>query len=586
MVTGEDSKYGNVAFADQLEYINYDSPVPIVKEGYDIPLNYGVMMETGFPNNATDCWLWDWARDGLNLDLHVEQILDTEKFNLLFASNQVPDLMYDVPVSTTMVVNYGVVEGMLTDYSKYLDGYMPAMIQVFERYPDCRAMYTAGSEGQLYDFPRILTPATIVGSHYNKYILDTLGLPVPTTIDEFEANAIAMRDADPAQFEGMDWDDIIPIGGGYNSEWACPMGVLTEAMGYLVRGYWKGWNIGAGYKHCLRLNDDGSDNRYGFPCNDDLYYDFMTIQNRWYEEELFSPDYFTMDGAEARAHNANGNVGWANTSEGWGSSPLPRDSYRILAPLKSQWMNNPVSACYPIYGNSGMYIGPTEYPEVCCRWFDLHYNTEWDYYFKWGPIEGDPKVDDYGYVRQVWGVNPLRDPPTGLEECYYPGYAPKDDYRNTASLVPTYNDQALLDWDFYARRTSAVKGEYVEPDTPEIIKARARENYESDPVTFASSADCLGIDWPYSYWEARGWFAGGRYEPLNRLYLNPDDNQTVADLDAVLSPYIQEQAALFISGRRPLSEITNFQEEIRSMGIGEYEEILQTAYANYLAALG
>ncbi|MCI6907976.1 MAG: hypothetical protein MR832_02320 [Clostridiales bacterium] len=566
------TSYGDVADADRLDYINYDSAVPIVKDGQEVTLKFGVWLESGFPNNVTENWFWKFTEDQLNIIPDVEQILDTEKLNLLFASNQIPDIMMDVSLSTSQIVSYGYLEKQLLSYTSYLDGYLPSLKAYYDSDAECRPNYVASAEGDMYSFPRVLTDETVVGSYIRQAWLDQLGLEQPKTVEEFTNTMIAFRDAGP---ETLGVEKVIPIGGGYNSEWACPMGVLQEAFGYLMRPYWKGWKAAAGYYPCLHIADDGTED-YGMPVNDDIFYDFMVISNNWYNENLYSPDYFTMDPSQHRAETAAGYYGWQNTSEALSDSPGGLASWRMLAPLTSEFNSTPRSANYPIYGDSGFFIGgTTQYPEVCCRFIDLFFNVDWDFIMKNGPIEGI--TPSYGYKTWVWGMNP--DNPAQTEEgAYFEGEESSNNYRNTY-LLPTYLDQGLLNADYNARFQSAVKGSYVAPMTLDEKLAKWQTQYDEDPVKYADNIFHI------TQYAARGAYSGnGMYEPLRFVYRTPDVNETIADLDAVLSPYIQEQVALFISGRRSLSEFASFQEELRAMGIDEYDAILASEYAAFKAA--
>lgn len=189
------SAFGDVPVNEQLDYINYDGAVPIVKEGQEVTLDFGVWLEEGFPNNVTENWFWHYVEDQLNIIPQVQQIMDTEKQNLLFASNRVPDIMLDVSLSTTDIVKYGTVEGQITSYAPYLEKYMPSINQYYIDDPAMKATYTTNEAGDIYKFPRILNDTTIVGSYIRKTWLDTLGLDTPTTIDEFTQVMCAFRDA-------------------------------------------------------------------------------------------------------------------------------------------------------------------------------------------------------------------------------------------------------------------------------------------------------------------------------------------------------------------------------------------------------
>ena len=76
------------------------------------------------------------------------------------------------------------------------------------------------------------------------------------------------------------------------------------------------------------------------------------------------------------------------------------------------------------------------------------------------------------------------------------------------------------------------------------------------------------------------------HKPLRYVYRNQEVTDKIADYTAVLNPYILEQGALFITGRRSLDEIAAFQEEVNNMGLLEYEEILVGEYEAFKQAFG
>lgn len=575
--------YGSVDPADQLDYINYDGPVPIVKDGQKIDIKFGVWLETGFPNNVKDNWLWDFTADALNINPIVEQILDTEKLNLLFASNQVPDIMLNVSLSPSQQVMYGVSEKQLLSYEPYLESYIPSLKAAYDADPQIKPNFIASGEGDIFAFPRIMSDSTVVGSYIRQSWLDALNLEAPTTIDEYTNVMIAFRDAGP-EFLGV--EKVIPIGGGYDSEWANPIGVLSEAYGYQQNPYWKGWQIAAGYLPSLRVDDNGVAD-YGLPVYDEIFADFLAVQNMWYNENLYSTEYFTMDANQMRADTAAGYVGWQNTTEAAADTAGYFENehgvtgglqeWRTLGPLTSEFNSTPISTNYPIYNNSAFYIGAsTKYPEVCARWIDLQYNTDWDFIVKNGPIEGIS--DSYGYKYYKWGINELTT--TGLEGLYFEGEEVHNTYKNTY-LVPTYMDKAFQTFDYTARWHSAVAGKTIEPNSVASIVATQKAQYEEDPVKYANHAFHI-----HKY-DVRGAYSEhGVYAPLRFVYRDAETNQIIADLDAVLAPYIREQVALFISGKRPLSEVKSFQDELKTMGIEEYEAILAKEYADFVAKSG
>ena len=67
----------------------------------------------------------------------------------------------------------------------------------------------------------------------------------------------------------------------------------------------------------------------------------------------------------------------------------------------------------------------------------------------------------------------------------------------------------------------------------------------------------------------------------NILYATADVVERQADLETVIHPYIKEQIALFITGKRDLSEVDAFKEELKGMGMDELLSIYTDLYSSY-----
>ena len=61
-------------------------------------------------------------------------------------------------------------------------------------------------------------------------------------------------------------------------------------------------------------------------------------------------------------------------------------------------------------------------------------------------------------------------------------------------------------------------------------------------------------------------------------YLTAEQSEKMKELTTVITPYVEEQVAAFITGRRPLSETDKFAEELKGLGIEEMLNIYKTVY--------
>ena len=66
-------------------------------------------------------------------------------------------------------------------------------------------------------------------------------------------------------------------------------------------------------------------------------------------------------------------------------------------------------------------------------------------------------------------------------------------------------------------------------------------------------------------------------------YMDDETNARYSDLFTVIFNYVNEESAKFIVGQRPLEETDQFFEELKALGIEEYEEIVREFYANFVA---
>ena len=72
---------------------------------------------------------------------------------------------------------------------------------------------------------------------------------------------------------------------------------------------------------------------------------------------------------------------------------------------------------------------------------------------------------------------------------------------------------------------------------------------------------------------------------LPAVYLSNEQNQRVADLSSVINDHVTAETAKFIVGTRSLDELDDYFQELRDLGIEEYIEIHEEAYAGYIATL-
>lgn len=149
---------------------------------------------------GNDCALWNElaARTGVNLEFTVvNPDTESEKFNLMVASNDLSDMIAN---ATTLYTNGGeaaVADEILIDHLPYLtEELTPQICKLMEEYPD--AVPEALTEsGWLAGMPQLSMQTETTqtfGPMIRKDWLDELGLDVPETYDELHDVLVAFKE--------------------------------------------------------------------------------------------------------------------------------------------------------------------------------------------------------------------------------------------------------------------------------------------------------------------------------------------------------------------------------------------------------
>lgn len=119
-----------------------------------------------------------------------------EKRNLMFASNDLPDFLMRARLSSQMEAKYAQA-GQLVKLDEYMD-YAPYLSAIMAA-DDSVKRGIAHPDGHFYALPQLnSTEGNLIQKYWiNQTWLDKLGLPMPTTMDEFNDTLVALRDEDP-----------------------------------------------------------------------------------------------------------------------------------------------------------------------------------------------------------------------------------------------------------------------------------------------------------------------------------------------------------------------------------------------------
>ncbi len=234
-----------------------------------------------------DMPIWQEAANitGVSMEnVASESITDeVQAINTMLASGDLPDLIHGWNTNITPLIS----QGAFIPLDDLIEEHAPNIKKFLEDYPDARSLAT-GSDGQKY-----LITGTYggeagkslpsMGLFIRQDWLDTLELPVPTTIEELEETFIAFRNDDP---NGNGVKDEIPY--------------LYRDKG--IRGLLQFF----GSHSWWYLDEETGEVEYGKA--EEEYKYALTELARWYELGLIDPEIFTR-GAQARQELLGTDVG-------------------------------------------------------------------------------------------------------------------------------------------------------------------------------------------------------------------------------------------------------------------------------------
>lgn len=299
-------------------------------------------------------------------NVHVEWTLTNrgdewkQRKNLLFASNDVPDVLIGSDVlDPDEVVQYGS-QGLLLPLNDLIDKHMPNLKAIFDKNPDIRKSLTT-PDGKIYSLPRLANDPAYTANdvlYVNKKWLDKLNLKVPTTTEEFKevlkafkANGFASGGNIPASFTF-----------GINNGSSNGFDSLAGSFG-IVNG-----------PNGIYMDKDKVKHYYSQP----EYKQFLEFMNSLYKDGLIDPETFTQNSGVYQAKVKEEKVGfttlWSNTV----TFGVPESAYVPVPALKGPtgkqlWRTFNI----PISSVAAAAISSTnKQPEVTARWMDVMYDQE------------------------------------------------------------------------------------------------------------------------------------------------------------------------------------------------------------------
>lgn len=344
---------------------------PIVKD--KITLKVMTVEHTGVEDYVTNKFTKELEEQ---TNIHLEWTVVpskslTEKLNLTLASGDYPDIFIDMGINKTQEVAYGG-QGAFLPLNDLIEKYGVETKKLIETMPLFKESITS-LDGNIYSLPKVNQCFHCTMSQkmwiYEPW-LEKVGLPMPTTTEEFYNVLKAFKEQDP---NGNNKADEIPLMtrvGGWNSD---PEDFVMNSFIYYTK------DSGA---PGLLVKDGKITAAYNQP----EWKEGLKYLHRLYKEGLIAPESFTQDANQLSAIGNNpDNVllgvslgGWQGEFISLGDSNNKRWlGYKAVPSLKGP-AGIQHTAYNPIEYFTGNFVitSANKYPEASFRLADMLYNRD------------------------------------------------------------------------------------------------------------------------------------------------------------------------------------------------------------------
>lgn len=419
------------------------------------------------PNNRT---IFKRLQEQTNVEIDWTAIQGDQwgdKISLAMANvNTLTDFIFSAGFSDSDLLKYAS-QGVIIPLEEYIDAYMPNLRGVFEKYPEYKAM-CMDENGHIWALPWIeqlgaeKTAIQTVDymSFINKSWLDFLGLPMPTTVDEFESTLIAFRDnADKLQAQFNIEGSIIPM--------SCIVNDGGQDPCILINGFGEGYGDADKGRH-IAVTDELE---VICAATQQGYKDGIAWLHSLVEQDLVDPEAFTHDWSTYVAKGKSGRYGvcfsWdvANIAnlQDWVPLPALTADTRNITPQNGSFTSG-------FDRGRCVVTAVAQNPALVCAWLDQMYAPMQSPQNNWGTYGEDDAFDIFVLGTNAAGEEMLQHAPLGdaspvevrEAECVGGPLAILDEYYGVYVTCPD-DAQYRLDWikDIY---TPDMNTKYVYPN--------------------------------------------------------------------------------------------------------------------------
>ena len=512
-VTSSDASQGTTTGTDYPDYLNLDSALPLANETQKMSI---VVYQRSGQGKADDIWFWEYARQEMNIDFDVTQVTSSAEYkSTAFATDSLPDIWFQMFLTSVEQLTYGEREEQLIDLSGYINETLtPNMMRIYNEYPEYLGKITS-PPGAIYSLGGITNPKSAAMTFYiNKQWLEEANMELPTTLEDFTAAMEAFKQRG---------SDIVPMAGDAGDSTR----YLLNAFGYVTHA--------AESQTTIAMRNG----QPVIPAGDrEVFGEYLKTVAEYYEKGYLSQDLYTIDNETTRALMQNGKIGFGqssfisfapNNETEWSAAPFLTSEYNDTAKVASNY--NSVS-------NQSFAISHTcKTPELAMRFVDWWFDYD-------------------NYHLAIFG-------PTAEQEDLFLGkidsgwtYA-TDDEDDATKVYPAVEDGSYpTAGEYHYAKIQGIIGGYV---------GLCYDLFEDSQYRSSPASNTRGeqdIITPQITDE---------YYPVIQFFTD-EQNTAITDLSSVINAYIKENVAEFVTGKRAVTdeELTAYFDGLDAIGFQEY----------------
>ncbi|WP_114855438.1 extracellular solute-binding protein [Brachybacterium sp. YJGR34] len=357
-----------------------DSGLPVVAD--ELTLSFGGSKSALAPEYETMELVRTWQEDsGIEITWANEpDEVWAEKKNLLLASGELPDALFNTGLTDAEVAKYGD-NGTLLALEDLILEHAPTLHGILEQRPDIRSAMTT-SDGHIYTLPSVEEMGLVefpTMLFINTVWLDELGMGVPTTVEEYHEALLAFRES-----KGSGALPLSFIGAGAIADLIAALGGQADNPDH-------------------RIVQDGE---VLFTADKDGFRDAIATLHTWYgegliDQEAFAQDYVTFIAKGKADPQTLGSFSFWECPEVVG--PDRAEQYQIVPILPGPDGVQRACAANNQEINRGAFAitRTSQYAAATLRWADMLFDPVMSAQANWGPIGISQEMNADGMLEQI-----------------------------------------------------------------------------------------------------------------------------------------------------------------------------------------